>query len=601
MAEWPSGTVTFLFTDLEGSTQRWQQYLTAMGPALARHDRLLREAIAAQGGVVFKTIGDAVCAAFATAPAAVAAALTAQRALYTEPWGSTGPLRVRKALHTGQAEVQVGDYLGGPLNRVARLLALAHGGQVLLSGPTADLVLDYLPPGASLRDLGTHRLKDVQRPEHVFQLVVPDLPWEFPPLAASGAEPVSAVVSTVPPQVESERPARWRSPVWIVLTAVIVLAVALAAVLARQLQFGSLGRGSTSPPTLVAAVATAGSAPTASAVAPTASAAAPTPSATAPTPAATATRVVLVAPEPSPERGAPGEGRVVYTVYGGQSAAEDVYRVAAQAAATPEDLSDSLDALSPGGRDIWIDASPDGDWLVLGTERFDPECTGCPCLAVAPADLSTAEIVRVAGDVVHPGGPSAIAGDVVVIPLGDGPHETDLWAIRRRGKAWGEPLLLTGDSPYAYHAEPALSADGAWVAFECGDRPYGELGTALCEVDANGAGYRIVLEPADTPPGLPIEAALRQPAYAPDGALVFEATWDGAIWRLPPGGAPERVTPGVDKDGAPCVLPDGRVASLWLGRPGGEGRHELKVMTVDGSESIELVPGVDVEHIGCGG
>src|SRR5687768_13850697 len=122
MAEWPSGTVTFLFTDLEGSTQRWQQYPTAMGPALARHDRLLRDAISANGGVVFKTVGDAVCAAFATAPAAVAAALTAQRALYSEPWGATGPLRARMALHTGQADAREGDYLGGPLNRVARLL-----------------------------------------------------------------------------------------------------------------------------------------------------------------------------------------------------------------------------------------------------------------------------------------------------------------------------------------------------------------------------------------------------------------------------------------------------------------------------------------------
>ncbi len=112
MAEWPSGTVTFLFTDLEGSTQRWHQYPTEMGAALARHNRLLRDAISAHGGVVLKTVGGAVCAAFATAPAAVAAALTAQRVLYGEPWGTTGPLRVHMALHAGQAEAQAGDYLG---------------------------------------------------------------------------------------------------------------------------------------------------------------------------------------------------------------------------------------------------------------------------------------------------------------------------------------------------------------------------------------------------------------------------------------------------------------------------------------------------------
>src|SRR5215218_11270991 len=156
-----------------------------MPAAVARHDRLLREAIEAHHGVVFKTVGDAVCAAFPNAVDAVHAALAAQRALYAEPWGQTGPLRVRMALHTGIATPGGGDYAGGPLNRVARLLSAGHGGQVLLSGATAEVAHDHLPTEVHLRDLGTHQLKDLYRPEHVFQLVTPDLPADFSALATA--------------------------------------------------------------------------------------------------------------------------------------------------------------------------------------------------------------------------------------------------------------------------------------------------------------------------------------------------------------------------------------------------------------------------------
>src|SRR5947208_2816919 len=121
-----------------------------MRSALARHDQILGHAMAGQGGCVFKRMGDQCCAAFPTAPDAVAAALAAQRALQQEPWPVTGPLRVRMALHTGVAEVTDGDYLGPPLNRVARLLAAGHGGQILLSQATAQLARPVLPAGTSL-------------------------------------------------------------------------------------------------------------------------------------------------------------------------------------------------------------------------------------------------------------------------------------------------------------------------------------------------------------------------------------------------------------------------------------------------------------------
>src|SRR5215212_4667246 len=179
----PSGTVTFLFTDIEGSTKLWEGSPQAMQAALARHDEILRRAIEMHGGYVFKTVGDAFCAAFPRAPGALDATLEAQRALSGEEWGEEiGILKVRMALHTGAAEESGGDYFGPPVNRVARLMSAGHGGQILLSLPTHELVRDRLPAGATLIDLRERRLKDLFRPERIFQLLAPGLPSSFPPL-----------------------------------------------------------------------------------------------------------------------------------------------------------------------------------------------------------------------------------------------------------------------------------------------------------------------------------------------------------------------------------------------------------------------------------
>jgi predicted ATPase/class 3 adenylate cyclase len=178
----PTGTVTFLFTDVEGSTKMWEHDRETMSEALARHDRILRDAVEQRGGYVFKTVGDAFCCAFATAPDGLEAALEAQRELLFERREEREPLKVRMALHAGAAEERDGDYFGPPLNRVARLLSSAHGGQVLLSLATQELVRDQLPVETTLRDLGEQRLKDLFRPERVFQLLAPELPSDFPPL-----------------------------------------------------------------------------------------------------------------------------------------------------------------------------------------------------------------------------------------------------------------------------------------------------------------------------------------------------------------------------------------------------------------------------------
>jgi predicted ATPase/class 3 adenylate cyclase len=182
-------TVTFLFTDIEGSTQLWERFPEPMQAALVRHDTVLRAAIENNHGHVIKTTGDGLHAVFESASDGIAAVVTGQRALGAERWGTTGALKVRMALHTGEAEARDGDYYGPIVNRAARLMSVAAGGQILLSAVTAELVQGHLPDGLALRDLGEHRLKDLVRPEHVFQVVAPDLPADFPPLKSLNAFP----------------------------------------------------------------------------------------------------------------------------------------------------------------------------------------------------------------------------------------------------------------------------------------------------------------------------------------------------------------------------------------------------------------------------
>jgi class 3 adenylate cyclase len=178
----PTGTVAFLFTDIERSTQRWESHREAMNDAVKRHDVLLRDAIDRHSGYVFKAIGDAFCVAFARVSDAVASAFEAQRALSAEDFSSVGGLPIRIGLHAGEASERNGDYFGPAVNRVARLVSIGHGGQILLSGVTRDLAHSDLPAGTSLLYLGSHRLKDLTEAEHVWQLTIASLPAEFPPL-----------------------------------------------------------------------------------------------------------------------------------------------------------------------------------------------------------------------------------------------------------------------------------------------------------------------------------------------------------------------------------------------------------------------------------
>ena len=178
--ELPTGTVTFLFTDIEGSTRLAQDLAERWPRLLEGHNRLLRAAIREADGIDLRTEGDAFFAVFRSAPAAVAAAAAAQRALAAHPWPPRAAIRVRMGMHTGEGAVGGDDYVGLDVHRAARIAATGHGGQVLLSATTSELVRGDLPEGVALRDLGEHRLKDLARPERIHQLTVEGLRTEFP-------------------------------------------------------------------------------------------------------------------------------------------------------------------------------------------------------------------------------------------------------------------------------------------------------------------------------------------------------------------------------------------------------------------------------------
>jgi predicted ATPase/class 3 adenylate cyclase len=198
--EFSGDVVSLLFTDIEGSTTLWETQPVAMSQALARHDALLRHTIELHRGRVFKTVGDAFCAVFASTNNAVAAAVAAQQALADEHWPAEAHLRVRMAVHAGECEQRDDDFFGPTVNRIARLLAIGHGGQVLLSGIAGELLAGRVPPDLMLVDMGEHRLKDLGRPEHVYAASFPGQSAGFPPLRSLGN-----------PQLKHNLPEQWSS------------------------------------------------------------------------------------------------------------------------------------------------------------------------------------------------------------------------------------------------------------------------------------------------------------------------------------------------------------------------------------------------------
>ncbi|MGB8360033.1 MAG: AAA family ATPase [Acidimicrobiia bacterium] len=198
MQELPDGVVTFLFTDVEGSTRLWEEAPDAMGSALRIHDAAITDAVEACGGLPVKPRGegDSQFVVFRSAIDAVRGSVEIQRRLAEVDWPTPRPLRVRASLHTGAADLVLGDYYGPAVNRAARLRAIAHGGQTVCSGSTFELVQDHLPAGVTFSDMGAHRLKDLTRPERVFQLNISGLENSFPPLKS-----LDAVANNLPEQL----------------------------------------------------------------------------------------------------------------------------------------------------------------------------------------------------------------------------------------------------------------------------------------------------------------------------------------------------------------------------------------------------------------
>ncbi|MFZ0574781.1 MAG: adenylate/guanylate cyclase domain-containing protein [Candidatus Cybelea sp.] len=192
----PSGTVAFLFSDIEGSTRRWDAHADAMRDAVRRHDEILRSEIERRRGYVFKTIGDAFCAAFWSVGEALEAAVDSQRRLGRENFADVDELRVRMAIAAGEADERSGDYFGKAVNRVARLVSAGHGGQILVSGDAADLITGGLPAGITLRQLGTIALRDLKAPERVFQAIGAELRTEFKALRTLETPPNNLPLQT---------------------------------------------------------------------------------------------------------------------------------------------------------------------------------------------------------------------------------------------------------------------------------------------------------------------------------------------------------------------------------------------------------------------
>lgn len=277
---------------------------------------------------------------------------------------------------------------------------------------------------------------------------------------------------------------------------------------------------------------------------------------------------------------------------------DELYRIAALPGADPENISDTLDAISSGADDS-INVSPNGEWYLISSQRFHADCDGWACLTISNSDFSHNEVIISNGSVIHGEGPSAVnsAGNSIVYSYENEVHIRDLWSVTRKAGQWSAPLLLTEASPFQYNTVPAISNEGDRVIFECGNEPY--LNKSICEVKLDGTGFRVVFTPDSH------YMAARTPDYAPDGTIVAEidVTEQGeSIYKIVPDTG--QITPvnlEFTNDNSPCLLSNGNIVSLWLDREGGNGVHELKVMDNSGSGYFMLLTDIDIEDVilGC--
>ncbi|MBL4636300.1 MAG: hypothetical protein JKY56_20740 [Kofleriaceae bacterium] len=291
------------------------------------------------------------------------------------------------------------------------------------------------------------------------------------------------------------------------------------------------------------------------------------------------------------------EGGTVSYIVGGQ-----LFRTTLGTSVVTENVSAGLDLLSVGS-DFSGVLSPNGDWLLLETSRFDSECEEESCLALVNADLSSGEVIKLGNQVLHGDDYSAVdsSGQRIVYPFDGGPNSKDLFAINKLGNAWTPPILLTAESPFPFNRQPSINADGSKVVFDCGNDPFGQPPTSICEVQTDGCGFRVVWTPEQGATGAAgrSDVALHHPSYLSDGSIVFESDWNSEqIWRLAGEGPPVVIAGEFSNDNSPCVMQNGCIVSLWLGRPGGTGTHELKIMDQSGGNFSMLRTGIDIVDTG---
>ncbi|MCU7834278.1 MAG: hypothetical protein KZQ83_03410 [gamma proteobacterium symbiont of Taylorina sp.] len=282
---------------------------------------------------------------------------------------------------------------------------------------------------------------------------------------------------------------------------------------------------------------------------------------------------------------------------------DNVYRVDAVKGAQAESISEKLNQLSANGSDpvadLNLNASPNGQWMILDSDRFHAECQGWGCLTVTNRDVTSAFVVKVNGAVVHPDSGAAVidsSGTKIIYSSEGDSHHRDLWLLQRNNvneNNWQPPVLLTADSPFSWNVIPAIADDGSKLLFQCGNEAYDSH--TVCEVKTDGSGFRILID-------ISTIDSVRTPDYTPDGSVVLEIdTSDGneLLYRLNPQTLSyEPINSQFNNDNSPCVLADGSIASLWIEND----LHELKIMKPDGSSYFKAVAGIDIDDfvLGCG-
>lgn len=310
---------------------------------------------------------------------------------------------------------------------------------------------------------------------------------------------------------------------------------------------------------------------------------------------------------PPPPPGGGTDGQIAFQTTNQQNV-RTLWRVAAIQGGAIVNLTALLDVISilPGTHQGPITVSTDGKWYVFLSERFDSNSQGYAGLTIVNSGIQSAETIISGGQTIHGEGGQATNGGRTVVYVNDGgPHTRDLFVVHKQGNTWTTPQCITTQSPFVWNYWPVISKDSSKVIFDAGANSFPS--TSICEVNLDGTGYREVISINTTPPGYTTSPAVHSPSYSPDGSVIFEAEWGGGerVWKLSTGNpVPALLNASYTNDNSPVVLPNGKIASLWLNAPGSSGLHLIKLMDSNGQNYVMLTssssPFTEVDDIGLG-